>query len=149
MSKRKEKKTIIMLCSPLSLVSISVVSVVSYEKNSWDRYNFMETSRTNAQYKRNDRYNLLYEIEWILSGVWIFFVRQIQRYGNQAVIVAYWARVRPKRINELLICGSLIYTQRVPGSPMDRCVGDNLIAFPPDLYLTSYYWDHDAMPISQ
>jgi len=27
----------------------------------------METSRTTAQYDRNDRYNLLYEIEWILS----------------------------------------------------------------------------------
>ena len=34
----------------------------------------METSRTNAQYKRNDRYNLLlYEIEGILSVLWIFF----------------------------------------------------------------------------
>ena len=47
----------------------------------------MEISRTNAQYKRNDGYNLLYEIEWILSVLWIFFVRQIrqiQRYGNQA-----------------------------------------------------------------
>ena len=33
----------------------------------------METSRTNAQYKINDRYNLLYEIEWILSFLWIFF----------------------------------------------------------------------------
>ena len=50
----------------------------------------METSRTNAQYKRNDVYNLLYKIEWILSVLWIFFVRQtrqirqIQRYGNQA-----------------------------------------------------------------
>ena len=51
----------------LSLVSIwlylSYLSCQSYEKNSLDRYNFMETSRTNAQYKRNDRYNLLYEIE--------------------------------------------------------------------------------------
>ena len=52
---------------------------------------FMETSRTTAEYKRNDRYNLLYEIEWILSVLWIFFVRQtrhirqIQRYGNQAL----------------------------------------------------------------
>ena len=51
----------------------------------------METSRTNAQYKRNDRYNFLYEIEWILSVLWIFFVRrtgqirQIQPYGNQAL----------------------------------------------------------------
>ena len=27
----------------------------------------METSYTTAQYNRNDRYNLLYEIEWILS----------------------------------------------------------------------------------
>mgnify|MGYP007058643001 CR=1 FL=1 len=27
----------------------------------------METSHTNAQYKRNDRYKLLYDIEWILS----------------------------------------------------------------------------------
>ena len=51
----------------------------------------MEISRTNAQCKRNDRYNLLYEIEWILSVLWIFFVRQtrqirqIQRYGNQAL----------------------------------------------------------------
>ena len=51
----------------------------------------METSRTNAQYKRNYRYNLLYEIEWILSVLWIYFVRQrrqirqIQRYGNQAL----------------------------------------------------------------
>jgi len=48
----------------------------------------METSRANAQYKRNDRYNLLYEIKWILSVLWIFFVgqtRQIQRYGNQAL----------------------------------------------------------------
>ena len=33
----------------------------------------METSRTNAQYKRNDRYNFLYEIEWILSVLLIFF----------------------------------------------------------------------------
>ena len=33
----------------------------------------METSRTNAQYKRNDRYNVLYEIEWILSDLWNFF----------------------------------------------------------------------------
>ena len=47
----------------------------------------METSRTNAQYKRNDRYNLLYEIEWILSVLWIFFVRQTRRYGNQALNV--------------------------------------------------------------
>ena len=39
------------------------LSYLSYEKKSWDSYNFMETSRTNAQYKRNDRYNLLYEIE--------------------------------------------------------------------------------------
>ena len=49
----------------------------------------METSRTNAQYKRNDRYNFLYEIEWILSVLWIFFVRQtrqIQPYGNQALV---------------------------------------------------------------
>ena len=51
----------------------------------------METSRTTAQYNRNDRYNVLYEIEWILSVLWIFFVRQtrqirqIQRYGNQAL----------------------------------------------------------------
>ena len=48
----------------------------------------METSRTNAQYKRNDRYNLLYEIEWILSVLRIVFVRQtrqLQRYGNQAL----------------------------------------------------------------
>ena len=55
------------------------------------RYNFMETSRTNAQCKRNDRYNLSYEIEWILSVLWIFFVRQtrqirqIRRYGNQTL----------------------------------------------------------------
>ena len=27
----------------------------------------METSRKDAQYKRNDGYNVLYEIEWILS----------------------------------------------------------------------------------
>ena len=33
----------------------------------------METSRTNAQYKRNDRYNLLYEIEWILYLSYEFF----------------------------------------------------------------------------
>ena len=51
----------------------------------------METSRTNAQYKRNDIYNFLYEIEWILSVLWILFVRQtrqirqIQPYGNQAL----------------------------------------------------------------
>ena len=45
----------------LSLVSISLC--LSYEKNSLDRYNFMETSRTNAQYKRNDSCNLLYKIE--------------------------------------------------------------------------------------
>ena len=61
----------------LSLVSMSLylsyLSCLSYEKNSSDRHNFMETSRTNAQYKRNDRYNLLYEIEWILSVLWFFF----------------------------------------------------------------------------
>ena len=48
----------------------------------------METSRTNAQYRRNDRYSFLYAIEWILSVLWIFFVRQtrqIQGYGNQAL----------------------------------------------------------------
>ena len=52
----------------------------------------MESSRTNAEYKRNDRYNVLYEIEWILSVLWIFFVwqtRQIRQidtiYGNQAL----------------------------------------------------------------
>jgi len=51
----------------------------------------METSRTNAQCKRNDRYNLLYEIELILSVPWTSLARQtrqtpqIQRYGNQAL----------------------------------------------------------------
>ena len=45
-------------------IVLSVVSVVSVvRKKIQDSYNFMETSRTNAQYKRNDRYNLLYEIE--------------------------------------------------------------------------------------
>ena len=39
----------------------------------------METSRKNAQYKRNDRYNLLYEIEGILSVLRIFFVRQTRQ----------------------------------------------------------------------
>ena len=40
----------------------------------------------------------LYEIEWILSVLWIFFVRQtrqirqIQRYGNQAIENNLWAR---------------------------------------------------------
>ena len=35
----------------------------------------MENSRTNAQYKRNDRYNFLYEIEWILSVCPMIFFR--------------------------------------------------------------------------
>ena len=48
----------------------------------------METSRTNAQYKRNVRDNSLYEIEWILWVLWFFFLRQtrqIQQYRNQAL----------------------------------------------------------------
>ena len=72
---------------------VSIKLYLSYEffSHDWhdryDRYNEMETR---LQYKRNDRYNLLYEIEWILSFLWIFFVRQtrqirqIQPYGNQA-----------------------------------------------------------------
>ena len=51
----------------------------------------METSCTNAQYNRNNRYNLLYEIELILSVLWIFFIRQtrqIQRYGNQGLLLS-------------------------------------------------------------
>ena len=45
-------------------IVVSVVSVVSVvrKKDSLDRYNFMKTSRTTAQYNRNDRYNLLYKI---------------------------------------------------------------------------------------
>ena len=83
-----------------------VVSVVRKKIHRTDK-NFMESSRTNAQYKRNDRYNLLYEIEWILSVLWIFFVRQtrqIQRYGNQAKSVRrkpnllVWNRGPPWRL---------------------------------------------------
>ena len=66
-----------------------VVSVV--RKKIIGEIQLYGTSRTTAQYNRNDRYNVLYEIEWILSVLWFFFVRQtrqirqIQRYGNQAL----------------------------------------------------------------
>ena len=42
---------------------------------------FMETSRTNARYKRNDRYNLLYEIEFYLSYEFFSFDRH-DRYND-------------------------------------------------------------------
>ena len=50
---------------------------------------FMETSRTNAQYKRNDRYNLLNEIEWILSVLWIFF-RTTDTNGKWQTYLCYF-----------------------------------------------------------
>ena len=45
-------------------IVVSVVSVVSVvPKKFIGQMGFMETSRTNAQYNRNERYNLLYEKE--------------------------------------------------------------------------------------
>ena len=46
----------------------------------------METSRTNAQYKRNGRYNLSYEIEWILSVLWFFFRTTDTTYTTDTTI---------------------------------------------------------------
>ena len=48
---------------------VSYLSFLSYQKNSYDRYNHMETSHTTAQCDRYDIYNVLSEIELILSPI--------------------------------------------------------------------------------